>query len=208
MISVRRSLGLQQHIRLFHRLQTALSMHVPGMLSRPGDGGDGSAHEGGGNGSDLEGGGCGKRCDAFICVARWACNDVTGTGGSDSSSSSGSGSGSVRGCDFLTGGSVEISCTPFLLLLPNHPKPLLSVVLCPEEFADVCRRPLPVVLPDECDVVDDDRLVMSSSFALLALRAPTVSACCGGTSNVGNILKLHLWHRLGAWLVATCRATT
>ena len=42
-------------------------------------------------------------------------------------------------------------------------------------------------LPEECEVVDDERFV-SSSLALRALRAPTVSACCGGTSNVGNMM--------------------
>ena len=66
-----------------------------------------------------------------------------------------------------------ISWTPFLLLFPNQLKPLFSVaVLDFAEFAFALW-----VLPDECDVAEDDRLAVSSSFALLAFLAPTVSAC-------------------------------
>lgn len=69
-------------------------------------------------------------------------------------------------------GSAEISWTPFLLLFPNQPKPPLSAALDFEELAVALR-----VLSDDCDVAEDDRLAVSSSFALLAFLAPTVSAC-------------------------------
>lgn len=49
---------------------------------------------------------------------------------------------------------------------------------------------VPRVLLEECEVVEGDRLVISSSLALLALRAPTVSACSGGTSKVGNMVAV------------------
>jgi hypothetical protein len=95
---------------------------------------------------------------------------------------SGTGSSSGGG-DFLTDGSVEISWTPFLLLLPNQPKPpLFSPALdLPGLAATLC------VLPDDCDVAVDERLPASSSLALRAFLAPTVSACWGGTSKVGNM---------------------
>lgn len=47
-----------------------------------------------------------------------------------------------------------------------------------------------LLLPDDCEVAVEERLVASSSLAFLFLRAPTVSACWGGTSKVGNILKM------------------
>jgi hypothetical protein len=72
----------------------------------------------------------------------------------------------------LSEGSEEISCIPFLRLLPNHPKPFLSAPANVEEGAFALR-----MLSEECEVAEDDRLVASSSFALLAFLAPTVSAC-------------------------------
>jgi hypothetical protein len=92
----------------------------------------------------------------------------------------------------FTGNGV-ISRTFFLL--PNQPpKPLFSVNLESEWMLGAfCRLLLAAVtlraLPEDCEVVEDERFV-SSSFALRALRAPTVSECCGGTSNVGNIVEL------------------
>lgn len=74
----------------------------------------------------------------------------------------------------MTDGSVEISWTPFLLLLPNQPPkpPLFSAALdLPELAVALC------VLPEDCEVAVDERLPVSSSFALLAFLAPTVSAC-------------------------------
>jgi hypothetical protein len=85
-----------------------------------------------------------------------------------------SGTGSPRGGgDFLTDGSVEISWTPFLLLFPNQPKPPLFSPArdLPELAATLC------VLPDDCEVAVEERLPTSSSLALLAFLAPTVSAC-------------------------------
>jgi hypothetical protein len=85
-----------------------------------------------------------------------------------------SGTGSCNGGgSFLTDGSVEISWTPFLLLLPNQPKPpLLSPALdLPELAVALC------VLPEDCEVAVEERLPESSSLALLAFLAPTVSAC-------------------------------
>jgi hypothetical protein len=81
-------------------------------------------------------------------------------------------------------GTLGISCTP--LLLPNQPKPPPFLL---ETLESALRLRL---LPEDCDVAVDERLVASSSFAFLFLRAPTVSACCGGTSKVGNILAV-LW---------------
>lgn len=43
------------------------------------------------------------------------------------------------------------------------------------------------MLPDECEVAEDVRFATSCSFATLAFLAPTVSACSGGTSKVGNM---------------------
>jgi hypothetical protein len=84
----------------------------------------------------------------------------------------------------LREGSVEISWIPFLLFLPNQPNPLFSPDLDFDELAvALC------VLSDDCDVAEDKRFAVFSSFALLAFLAPTVSACCGGTSNVGNMLS-------------------
>jgi hypothetical protein len=82
----------------------------------------------------------------------------------------------------LVDGSEEISWTPFLLLLPNQPKPFFSAAFDLEEWAFALW-----MLPEDCDVAEDDRLAVSSSFALLAFLAPTVSACWGGTSKVGNM---------------------
>jgi hypothetical protein len=58
------------------------------------------------------------------------------------------------------------------LLLPKKLNPLFESDFEFEELAfALC------ILPDECEVAEDERLAISSSFALLAFRAPTVSAC-------------------------------
>jgi hypothetical protein len=55
--------------------------------------------------------------------------------------------------------------------LPNQPNPFLSPFDV-EEGAFAL-----LMLSEECEVAEDDRLVASSSFALLAFLAPIVSAC-------------------------------
>jgi hypothetical protein len=71
---------------------------------------------------------------------------------------------------FLRDGRLEISW--IFLLFPKKLNPLFASALEFEELAfALC------ILPDECEVAEDDRLAVSSSFALLAFLAPTVSAC-------------------------------
>lgn len=104
-----------------------------------------------------------------------------------------SGSGLPYGCSaagglFLTAdGIVTISRISFsfcfLRAQPKTPPLLFS-----DDFVELALGlTLRTLLPEDSDAVEDVRLV-SSSLALLALRAPTVSACWGGTSNVGNML--------------------
>jgi hypothetical protein len=64
-------------------------------------------------------------------------------------------------------------------LLANQPKPFFSAPF--EEALALC------MLPEDCEVAEDERRAVSSSLAFLAFLAPTVSACCGGTSKVGNM---------------------
>jgi hypothetical protein len=56
---------------------------------------------------------------------------------------------------------------------------------------------LRALLAEDVDVDIDARLVASSSFAFLALRPPTVSACWGGTSKVGNMPVMSI---LATWI--------
>ena len=122
--------------------------------------------------------------------------DGVSCGGEGAATGAGGGEGSEW--FVFKAGTLGISCTP--LLLPNQPKPPPFLL---EALDSALRLRL---LPEDCDVAVDERLVASSSLAFLFLRAPTVSACCGGTSKVGNILAA-MWLASGgqvdgfqAWL--------
>jgi hypothetical protein len=66
---------------------------------------------------------------------------------------------------------------PFLLLLLNHPpKPVFPPDLESDRLGASWRLLL-CVLPEDCEVAENDLLEVSSSLAFLALRAPIVSAC-------------------------------